>query len=183
MTRAPKIGEILEDNQNRDAIHIAIAPIQAAERLRPGQRVGIDDGKASPNADLVVGIIDPFLTTPVNPGQWCYLFLFPGTITNMWHEWEHPELPAATPRVVPGDRAASEAWLRAYVERTCPYYENSATALDLFIDNVEDSNIHYSGCGLHGRDECEDLDDLFRHLSVYLGRTVVPDGFSFTCSC
>ena len=58
-----EIGKIHEKEQNRDAVHMAIAPVVAGERLRAGKHIAIVDGKAF--ASLTpIGIVDPFLAKP-----------------------------------------------------------------------------------------------------------------------
>ena len=87
-----KLGQIIEGEQHRDAIHIAVAPVEAAEQFVPGQRVGLlADGRASgkPFVDKI-GIVDPFLRTDVEAGQRFWLWLTPYTITSLRHEWTHP---------------------------------------------------------------------------------------------
>lgn len=79
-----------EDNAQRDAIHLAVAPVVAAIRLSPGQRISLNvDGKAAP-CDRPIGIVDPFLRGDVLPGQTFYMMLLPYTITGLRHEWYHP---------------------------------------------------------------------------------------------
>lgn len=85
-----KLGQLIDGTARRDAVHVAIAPVQAAERMTPGQRCGVRfDGCAWTRAKII-GIVDPFLTEPVEEGQWFYLCLFPGTVTGMRHHWSHP---------------------------------------------------------------------------------------------
>lgn len=85
-----KIGQIIKGIANRDAIHMAIAPVVAYERLTPGSHVGFINGKAGlTGADNTIGIVDPFLKEPVKPGDTFWLFLYPGSIKGLRHEWTH----------------------------------------------------------------------------------------------
>ena len=103
MEQAPQLGQLIENgDRRRDAIHIAVAPVTAAEQLAPGQHVGlIEPG----NLELVgpcgcnIGVVDPFLTQQVEPGQRFWLFLYPGTITGLRHVWSHPAFTAAAAAV------------------------------------------------------------------------------------
>jgi len=70
------LGSLIEPSNNtatRDAIHVAIAPVYAAERIAPGAHVQLDKktgmaknyggGKSSG----AVGIADPFLQQYIMP--------------------------------------------------------------------------------------------------------------------
>lgn len=94
----PKLGQIITGEAHRDAIHVAVLPIEAGDDLAPGQRFGILEGKAVPYLieDLsvpAVGVVDPYLIGQVNRGQRFYGFLFPNTVTGMRHAWTHPGIP------------------------------------------------------------------------------------------
>jgi len=94
----PAVGRLIEGEAYRDALHIAVAPVEAGEYLEPGERVYIGAGGVA----LVqardgfvartppVGVVDPFLATAVYTGQRFWLFLFPATITSLRHVWTHP---------------------------------------------------------------------------------------------
>lgn len=72
----------------RDAIHIAVIRRVAATTLYPGQHVDVD---GLPNGNKTVGIVDPYLTTPVYPGSQFWLLLYPRSITGLRHVWTHPD--------------------------------------------------------------------------------------------
>jgi hypothetical protein len=97
----PRLGSLITDgDRRRDAIHVAVAPVTAAEPLAPGQHVGFVPANQTETvgpADRPVGIVDPFLTTPVEPGQRFWLFLYPNTVTSLRHVWTHPAFTARVP--------------------------------------------------------------------------------------
>ncbi len=85
----PKLGTRPDETSGRDAIHIAIAPVVAGEKLWGGTPVRVDDGIATTNGDPF-GIVDPFLTGPIQKGERFYLCLYPGSVTSLRHVWTHP---------------------------------------------------------------------------------------------
>lgn len=82
------IGKIIETEQHRDAVHMAIVPVVAHDHLSPGQHVGVKEGHSC-SADPI-GIVDPFLWSTVQARDKFWLFLYPGSITSLRHEWTHP---------------------------------------------------------------------------------------------
>jgi len=86
------LGTIIDEHEKRDAIHLAVEPVVAQEKLYPAQDVGADGTKNNP-----VGIVDPFLKELVNPGQRFWLVIYPRPINSLRHVWTHPAFPDEIP--------------------------------------------------------------------------------------
>ncbi len=106
MQETPKIGQLLEGNEGRDAVHVAIAPVVAGETLRPGEHVGFaSNGEVlGENNHLgidieLIGIVDPYLKDWVRAKEKFYLFLYPNTVTSLRHVWTHPAFKIKVPGV------------------------------------------------------------------------------------
>lgn len=96
----PNLGELCTDEARRDAIHIAVAPVIAGQRLNPGNHVGLVDGVARvglPPGISSIGVVDPFLGNAVEVGQRFWLFLYPNTVTSLRHVWTHPSFKVILP--------------------------------------------------------------------------------------
>lgn len=108
------IGQLLPETAGRDAIHIAVAPVVAKERVSPGQNVGVDGTSTCPH----VGIVDPYLVTDVLPGGRFFIFLYPGTINTLRHQWTHPEFDKEGPLIRPlsDARAEAKAWIAQHAD-------------------------------------------------------------------
>lgn len=90
------IGKLIEydSDARRDAVHVAVMPVVAATYLSAGDHVGLQkDGRFGRLAQEIVGVVDPFLTTAVMPGDKFWLFLLPNTVDSLRHVWTHPSLP------------------------------------------------------------------------------------------
>lgn len=176
-----RLGKLIEGEAARDAVHVAIAPVVATVRLRPGCRVGLDEEGAAEISETsrCIGIVDPFLTEDVLPGQRFYLFLFPNTVTSLRHEWTHPAFTTLTSDA----KAVAEKWLREYAVKMNCYDEDADKAFDRLIDGLRGKELFAWGTDLHGLSELDDAADLRRHAEVYLGITINWDDFSFSCSC
>jgi hypothetical protein len=171
------LGQLIDDTQKRDAIHLAVEPTIAGERLFPGQSVGIVDGKATARAEPL-GIVDPFLTKPVFPDQRFWLVLFPRMVTSLRHVWSHPAFPDEGATGTTG-YATSLEWL-----------ENFASGPGLSLHEIVKAAVEYLDCGTYliegGRWEGMGVpNEFWTHFEIVTGRKVREDerGSFFSCSC
>ncbi len=168
------IGKLIEGKQERDAIHIAVAPVVASTEVLPGQHVNARGEPLSP----LVGIVDPFLKRAVRVGQQFWVFLYPNTITSLRHDWTHP---AFEKRAVP---SSSEAWMRAWAVKHTPggYYDDDEKvdeerAYRFAIEAGENLNIgHYESA----RDHIDN--EWWTHWEAITGKHG-QRGEYFSCSC
>ena len=88
------LGTIITPEEKRDAIHLAVIPVQATEQFFPGDHVTTEGDQAyACSSNESVGIVDPFLTERVAKGQWFWLIIKPREITSLRHVWAHPHFP------------------------------------------------------------------------------------------
>ena len=166
---------------NRDAIHIAVAPMLAGESLKPGDHVSVVEGKCFTKGSLI-GIVDPYRRTPVAKGEPFWLCLYPKTVTSLRHHWTCPALPASTQEEHDAERRDSEKWLREYAKKmNC--YDHDDKAFDDMIDGLKRGELFAHGSDLHGLYELDDADDLKFHAERYLGIRIHWEIFTFSCSC
>lgn len=161
------LGSAPAEGASRDAIHVAVIAVLADRKLMPGQR-------------MEHGIVDPFLTTPVNAGERFWLVLFPNTITSLRHEWLHPAFPlAARP-----DLTGHQKWMRRWASEHMGHdYYGDDTRLS------EDTS--YAMAIEAGRtlrlgpyeDAREHIDsEWWGHWEAITGEAGQRDGY-FSCSC
>lgn len=169
------LGKLTAESQGRDAIHVAVIPMKASETLKPGQRVArLGEGLAGPG-DVIVGIVDPFLTEDVPAGEVFWLCLLPNTVTGMRHHWNHPSFSTR-------DSSSSEEWLRDYAARVNTY-DSPGDAFERLIDCLKAGDLFFHGSDLHGLYELDDAEELRRHAEAYLGIRIEWGNFTFSCSC
>lgn len=172
------LGTIIDDAQKRDAIHIAVLPVIAGERLHAGQDVGIGpDGGAFTTAKHT-GIVDPFLKVAVQPGQRFWLLLYPRMVTSLRHVWSHPEF-SDDADGKPSEKTASEAWLDLFAS-------TAGISRDELIDGARDYLKHDEYLSQGGRWEgFSTPDEFWTHYEIVTGEKVSENdrGSFFSCSC
>ncbi len=63
------LGMKISAKEKRDAIYLAVEPAIAGEKLFAGQHVGFYADGTVRTGPRPLGIVDPFLLTPVEPGE------------------------------------------------------------------------------------------------------------------
>lgn len=178
----PKLGQLIEENEQRDAIHVAIAPVVAGEKLSPGDHIGfLPDGRAG-EVKEPIGVVDPFLKKIVKPGERFFMLLYPGTITGLRHEWAHPAFTQA--QKTDDEKTESEKWLRAYAtQMNC--YDEPEEAYQRLLKGLRNKEIFAHGSDLHRLYDLDDAEDLRMHAERVLGIPINfnDESFSFSCSC
>lgn len=179
----PKLGKLCDSMTRRDAIHVAIAPVQAAMKLKPGTHVELDENGRAFSGKHNIGIVDPFLTEAVKSGQWFYLCLYPGTVTTLRHAWEHPKF-VSEDEAVRDQRAESERWMRDYAISVRPYDEDPEKAYFNFMEALENGDHDSYGREIRRHDMDDSDSDAFkRHAEVLLGRPIDLDELNYVCGC
>ena len=88
------LGTIHTKLEKRDAIHLAVEAVEATSILYPGDHIAVQDGKAiktAPGEGL--GIVDPFLTMALKPGDRFWFVMYPRQVHSLRHVWAHPAFP------------------------------------------------------------------------------------------
>lgn len=187
------LGSIIDESEKRDAIHLAVEPAIAGETLHPGQHVNIDivtDVASLTKIGEGVGIVDPFLTTVVQPGQHFWLVVYPRQISSLRHVWEHPSFaPSSDLAVIDPDgkptKKAAEKWLRAYMKNNFYIDDNDngyGTTFDTVIEQAVNGYDDY--LTIIGSDAGGSIEDAFwDNIEAYTGKTVKTRASYFSCSC
>jgi hypothetical protein len=172
-----KIGKIIKDKQQKDAVHMAIAPVIAGRRLSAGQHVGVNAAGMAFSELSPIGIVDPFLLVTALEGDTFWLFLYPGSITSLRHDWTHPAFVQAeiiTPRMT-----HHESWVEDLADRIGTDYETLMAGADEWVKWREYLNL---GSTLQG----EYLPHEFWEHYEAIRSTEVPEELKenfFSCSC
>lgn len=173
----PRLGHLIEGDAQRDAIHVAIAPVVASEILPPGCKIAFVEG----SQELVcgareksIGVVDPFLTEEVKKGQKFWMFLYPNTVTGMRHHWSHPAFDGE-----PADRARSIEWLKDAAVKLGVDYDTLVCGYSELETGDYINNGEYICDIWYGLEE-----EFWHHHKIVTGRDVPnKKRGGFTCSC
>lgn len=177
-----KLGQIIEPDRiaERDATHIAVAPVVAGMCLMPGSRVLLADDKAMQTTRQGIGVVDPYLKITVEKGERFWLFLYPGTITGLRHQWEHPAFAQKqaqdAPRVL---TPALES--RAFLENVAM---RCGVDYDSMMGCMEDDDYINMGENEGYKGVLESLPEgyLEHHFEIVTGKKPKTT-YPFSCSC
>lgn len=192
MSNELKLGQLLDGSQERDAIHVAIAPVFAHDKLAPGQHIGFyleKDLLVTSKAEKKIGIVDPYLKELVMPSQQFWMFLYPNTVTGMRHHWQHPSFDNLTPSeegVMDNVSVeASKVFLKEFAEKCGMTYTNCINRIRSWIESGQVWVEHNSECARDGWYDV-DKDELWKHLKIAEGLEKPEDtdwSAPFSCSC
>ena len=104
------LGMIHFKKEARDAIHLAVEPVEADCDLAVGQSIGIVNGVAYASGSKVSvivdqnytqkqvnvpyhGIVDPFLPRGPKAGEKFWFIMAPRMVNSLRHVWEHKDFP------------------------------------------------------------------------------------------
>lgn len=173
---------------DRDAVHVAvISGVCADDGLSPGDTVTVIDGKVHKTVpSLAVGVLNPFVFEKPAKGDLVWVCLFPNSITNLRHHWQHPMFDDAEPERK-CTKEESEAWLRDFVKRSdCPDYDTLIEAASdsggsgyEFISIGSKYYLMFYCADAHGDIPPEFWD----HVENVTGKKCVDRPTRFTCSC
>lgn len=174
------LGRIITTEQNRDAVHVAVAPTTAAERLLPGAHVNQNGEGCRPGKGI--GVVDPFLTEYVERGDKFWLFLYPGSITSLRHEWTHPAFAESTP--INATKAASEEWMRKWAKANIhydyTYGDDDLTEEQQYQFAIKMPDNMSVGANQSARDEINN--EWWNHWEIITGKKGQRDEY-FSCGC
>jgi hypothetical protein len=174
------LGKLVSGSPERDAVHIAVVAVEAATVLSAGMRIGFDaSGKVARVVPEIIGVVDPFLTETVYPGDKCWMFLLPNTITSLKHNWTHP---AFEDKPNLPSQSESERWLRSFAaEVDADYDEMMRVAASHCDEGNRWGDYLIDGGKWEGQST---PDEFWTHYAAVTGKTPSrgPTGI-FSCSC
>lgn len=177
------LGTIIDESAARDAIHLAVEPVIAGQKLYPGQDIGIVEGKATIQAEKKIGIVDPFIKGFVPEGAKFWLIVYPRQITSLRHVWSHPDFEDS--KEVESLIDHSEKWIRDFAARVGLKYDILMDGADTWVRSRErDSYGEYLCFGSLLEGEYVP-DEFWTHYEIVRGVKVNEDYKEsfFTCSC
>lgn len=177
------LGKFIDETFQRDAVHVAIAPVQATEDMAPSDKIDLifDSTYQVMLSDEPIGLVDPYLaliTDVVKKGQWFYMVLLPNTVTGMRHHWSHTSFPGE-------DKAYSEKWLMAFATE-CGFTYNRL--MDIIKEAIDNGSFTLdSNTAQYFNDQRQDLSTHYNAVTgsrlSFLEIEVEEDDEDYHCGC
>lgn len=179
-----QLGRLIEEGAQRDAIHIAVAPVRASMALEAGELIGLIEGSqelvGTVEPSRCIGIVDPFLKRNVRTGDRFWMFLLPNTITSLRHNWTHPAFEAEPEST----KSASERWMLAWAVKNMSedwYGDGEKRSAEVaYADAIEAGRSHNIGPYEDARDRIND--EWWSHWEAITGESADRETY-FRCAC
>jgi hypothetical protein len=180
------LGTIIGEGQGRDAIHLAVEPVIAAESLPPGTNVGfVKGGVGITGCDKFLGIVDPFLKQSVQKGERFWLVVYPRQITSLRHVWSHPAFPESDMKATTSTVGSDEQWIRDFAANVGLKYSVLMEGAAEWVESKKRGGWGEYLC-FGGLLEGEYVpEEFWPHYEAVTGRAVEEEhrGSFFSCSC
>ena len=170
----PKLGQLIAGDADRDAIHVAVAPVVATEQLYPGEHIGfVEEGDCEKvgRTSAPIGIVDPYLRGGVTAGDRFWMFLYQGTVTSLRHHWGHSAFNA--------DTGPHHKWITELASSVGLSYKDMIEGADAYVNRRE---YIMRGGLLEGESVPKEF---WEHYEAVTRKKVSEDkrGSFFSCSC
>lgn len=164
---AQTIGQFLGHTGVRDAVHVPIISAKAYQLLEPGQHVLLNEHglvAACAIEHLSLGVVDPFITGQVQAGSSVWIFVRPGSISTLTHQWTHPKV-IDVAEVIP-DKEKARVRLQEFAENEL------GVTLDTMLTAIEacrtdDGDALYS----HSYESLCEYDGFWADYELYTGKS------------
>lgn len=185
-----KLGQLITEEVKRDAIHIALTPVRATEKLKPGQHIGLKPGSELfvGNFKPYIGIVDPFLTKAVQKDDIFYLCLYQNTVTGMRHHWTHPsfieEIDTIKPSEIKSEIETAKEELDKIAHMAGVSYDRLYNALEDYVTSGDYT--HNGNNEDYGTVSAYDKMKMWEYFELISGLKNTDDGYyamPFSCSC
>ena len=182
------IGNFLENEQAvRDAVHIAVVPVNISQGCYAGSSVKIMNNTAYPCSENErIGIVDPFLSEAyIGENKKAFVFLNPGSISSLVHLWTHPDLDDEAAPAAKKEETEAQ-WAKRRISECAEVFGLSSSRLIKFMTEW----VEYKEYAYMGNNESyssltkEDFSDMWKAFRIITGNEKEPEHqHFFTCSC
>lgn len=184
-----KMGQLVDKDAQKDAAHVAVAPVTAATDLTPGSAIGFvgdDPELVGLDAEELIGVVDPFIRGMVRKGDRFWMCLYPESVVVLRHDWTHP---AFADRV---NKSESLAWFDKWAQTLGYEYKTGADVVRAITKWLNgDNKDRWDSGELFGFNSPSDLEEdlsqfnIWKHYEILTG--IKPDPYkksnliSFCC--